>query len=513
MNKPWFGCMSDEADSTSSGTGPVTRRSVLQTAAGAATAGTGLAAASEGTGLASAAPGEGPGGSGHRKYNVGFAAEAGRAATHEAASEVVREFAFDALTVRLPEQAVAGLRKRPDVRYVEVDGTGELLSQDLPWGVDRVDADLAPSQVDGTGVDVAILDSGIDSDHPDLQANLGGGAWVNVVECTGCSVGWGDDVGHGTVVAGIVGAIDNSIDVVGVAPAVTLHAMRVCDTDGCTDSHVAAGLEWVADEGHDVANMSFHTDQASVLEDAIDYAADQDVLMVAAAGNDGPCSDCVNYPARDDLVVGVSATDDTDDLADFSSQGPEVDLAAPGVSVETTALGGGTTSFDGTSAAAPHVTGVAALARMLVPGRQDATDLLLDKAEDLGLSFEKEGRGLVDAEAVADEPWVLTDFASVDSFVATMHGELRLAGFASSVDVYFEWGVSGEGFPKSTDPQTLSTPGSFSETVSGLTCSTTYEYRAVAEASDGDTATGTVRFFSPPECQDDGDDCGQKIIC
>ncbi len=488
--------MSNESNS-------VSRRSVLKTAAGTATAGAGA-------GLATAASrGDPPDGNGHRKYNVGFDAEPGRAAAREAASEVVREFDFDALTARLPEQAVEGLRNRPDVRYVEENDALSADVQTLPDGVDRIDADEVPSAVDGAGIDVAILDTGIDSDHPDLVTRLGLGAWVNE-GCSSCPVGWGDDEGHGTSVAGIVGADDDTSHVVGVAPGVTLHAVQVCDTvDFCGWDEVAAGLEWVADQGYEVANMSLSGSHSGVVSDAVAYAADRDVLMVGSAGNEGPCTDCVNFPANEPEVLGISAWTRDGDIADYSNRGPEIDFTAP-TNVETTERGGDTDQFGGTSAAAPHVAGTAAIARVLTGSRTEAESLLFDKAEDVGLTTDEQGAGMPDAEEVVVEPWVQPDGATPVDPNATLHGDLKQLGIgASSAEVYFEWGLSGNGLPNTTPKQTLSSSGSFSETVGPLACSTTYEFRPVAEASNGETDRGFPSpFFSHP-C----DDCTEDRIC
>jgi subtilisin len=139
-----------------------TRREVLKTA-GTALAGLGLA------GAASAAPNT-------VEVNVGYSAPRGKRAAKADASSIVREFNFDALTLTVAENAIDGLRQRPDVRYVERNGTMHALGQQLTWGVDRVDAEVATANGStGAGADVAIIDTGIDSDHPDLVDNLGTG--------------------------------------------------------------------------------------------------------------------------------------------------------------------------------------------------------------------------------------------------------------------------------------------------------------------------------------------------
>ena len=364
----------------------VSRRNVLK-AAGSAAAVTGAA------GLAGAV--------GTVEVNVGYRSPSGRRAAIEAAADVIREFAFDALTITVAEEAVDGLRNRPDVRYVERNGTMEALAQTLPWGIDRVDADVAHDDGEtGNGADIAIIDTGIDDDHPDLQANVGEGKAY--VDCRGsnCNYPWSDDNDHGTHCAGTADAVDNTEGVVGVSTEATLHAVKVLDSNGSGSfSDVAAGIEYVADQGWDVASMSLGgSSGSSTVKDACQYAYDRGVLLVAAAGNDGPCSDCVGYPAAYQEVIAVSSTDSDDSLSNFSSTGSEVELAAPGGDVYSTVIGGYDT-FSGTSMACPHVSGTAGQLRANGYSQSDTRSRLKDTAEDLGLSSNEQGAGLLDAAA------------------------------------------------------------------------------------------------------------------
>jgi subtilisin len=347
------------------------------------------------------------------EVNVGFRGRSGRKAAEQAADEVVREFAFDAMTMRLPKQAAKALRKNPNVRYVEENGTMDALAQSTPWGVDRVDAEVAHASGDtGAGADVAIIDTGIDSDHPDLQANLGAGK--SFVSCgTGgyfgcafsgnsnsCTESWDDDNDHGTHCAGIAGADDNSEGVVGVSTEATLHAVKVLDCAGSGSfSDIAAGVEYVADQGWDVASMSLGGSSSSqTLKDACQYAADKGVFLVAAAGNSGSCSDCVGYPAAYDTVMAVSSTASDDSLSSFSSTGPEVEIAAPGSSINST-VPGGYTELSGTSMACPHVAGAAG--QLMADGAtaSEVRSTLKSSAEDVGLGSNESGSGLLDTAA------------------------------------------------------------------------------------------------------------------
>ena len=361
---------------------------------------TGATAASAGVmGLASA---DQPG---TVEVNVGYDNPSGADAARAQAAEIVRDFdELDAVTIRVAREAVSGLSNRGDVRYVEENGTMEAVAQSVPYGIDRIDADVAINNgADGTGVDVAVIDTGIDSDQPDLQGILGSGKAF--AECKGgpksCRFAWDDDEGHGTHCAGTVAAIDNNDLVVGVAPDVTLHSVKVLDKRGSgAYSDVAAGIEYTAKQGWDVGSLSLGGGKSSVVEDACEYAASQGTLLVAAAGNSGPCTDCVGYPAAEPEVIAVSAVDSTDSAASFTSQGPEVELAAPGVDVVSTKLGGGTETLSGTSMSCPHVSGAAATVISETGSSASQTrQTLKDNAEDIGLASNVQGAGLVDVAA------------------------------------------------------------------------------------------------------------------
>ncbi|QLD89342.1 S8 family serine peptidase [Natronomonas salina] len=369
----------------------ITRRRALQIAAG--TSASGL--------LVGGASGKGR----PPRRIVGTASSRGSREARRQASNVRRTLRFgdigQAVAGRFSDKAAEQLRRRDDVRYVERDATVEALGQRLPWGVDRVDADVLHEHGEtGSGADVAIIDTGIDADHPDLQANLGAG--VSYVDCQGsdCDRAWSDDNDHGTHCAGVAAAVDDSEGVVGVATQATLHAVKVLDENGSGYlSDVAAGIEHTADQGWDVGNLSLGASSGSrTLRDACRYAADEGVLLVAAAGNSGPCTDCVGYPAVYDTVVAVGSTDADDALSSFSATGPELELAAPGEGVEST-VRGGYASYSGTSMACPHVSGAAA--QLMAGGytNREARQRLHDTAEDVGLDATEQGYGLLDADA------------------------------------------------------------------------------------------------------------------
>ncbi|WP_117591260.1 S8 family peptidase [Haloprofundus halophilus] len=389
-----------------------TRRGVLR-AVGGGTA----------TGLAAGGARRGGGNAGDTAVvNVGIDATAGALGcdvVRRVATRVVRQFAFDALTVELPREAVATLRRRPEVRYVEPDRTmrtyQQSASQTVPEGVSRIGARLAhEAGVTGDGVDVAIVDSGVDSDHPDLRENLGDGrAFVNcrgrprLCRVTGngnaCKTNWDDDDDHGTHCAGVVGALDNDEGVVGVAPEATLHAVKViyCAGVGLV-SDIAAGIEYVADRGWAVGSLSFGSQRpTNLVRDACRYAADEGVLLVAAAGNGRSRPNTVGFPATLPTVLAVSAVDRNGGFAGFSSTGPRIDIAAPGTGVRSTVPGGYRT-YSGTSMACPHVAGAAALLVSTGLSTTEARERLVGTADDLGLGRVEQGAGLLNVAAALD---------------------------------------------------------------------------------------------------------------
>ncbi|MFB6187676.1 MAG: S8 family peptidase [Halobacteriaceae archaeon] len=351
------------------------------------------------------------------EYNIGVESKAAKRKVTKAATEINRVFSWNngraTITGRFPEEALSGLRNRPDVRYIEKNASmkainsGQPSNQTLPWGIDRVDADVlhengetgGDSNGRSSGADIAIIDTGIDSDHPDLEPNLGEGK-AFVEAGSKYAKPWDDDNGHGTHVAGTADAVDNNSGVVGVSTEATIHAVKVLNKYGFGSfADVAAGIEWVADQGYDVANMSLGGGKSYVVEDAVEFAYEAGVLLVGAAGNFGPCEGCVNYPAREPEVMAVSATAEDDTLATFSSTGPSVDLAAPGARIYSTYAGGKYATLSGTSMAAPHVTGAAA---QLVDNGYDnyeSRDILEQSAEDLALGPNEQGYGLLDVAA------------------------------------------------------------------------------------------------------------------
>lgn len=309
------------------------------------------------------------------------------------------------MAVTIPVTALEGVRRNPNVTVVEPDGTVAAVDAELDaaWGVSRISSGIVHAGGNtGAGVNVAIVDTGIDCTHPDLDGNcVGGFDFVNNDNDPS------DDHGHGTHVAGTVAAEDNGAGVVGVAPNVSLYGLKVLNAyGGGYWSDIVAAIEWAADNGIQVTNNSYGSSYhpGSIVEAAFANAAARGVLHIAAAGNSGSCAgteNTVGYPARFASVVAVAATNALDERACFSSTGPAVEIAAPGVSINSTRVGGGYMRLSGTSMASPHVTGVAALViGSGVTSRDEVRARLTETAGDLGPAGRDAhfGFGLVDAD-------------------------------------------------------------------------------------------------------------------
>ncbi|TSC96581.1 MAG: putative subtilisin [Parcubacteria group bacterium Athens1014_26] len=318
---------------------------------------------------------------------------------------------------RLTAKAEKDLVRQPGVLRIDDDVVVEALvrndiiakrapsqpAETLPWGVDRIDAEKVWAVTTGDLVKVAVIDTGIDVFHPDLKDNIKGG-----MSAVAYTASYNDDNGHGTHEAGIIGAIDNTIGVIGVGHQIDLYAVKVLDRRGSGYlSDIIEGLDWAISNGMQVVNMSLGT-ASNILSfrEAVQRVNAAGIVQVAAAGNSGGS---VIYPAAYPEVIAVSATDSSDKIASWSSRGPEVDLSAPGVSIYSTYKGQIYKTLSGTSMAAPHVTGVIAL---MIDRKTCDYDLngictpaevqqkLEATAEDLGVVGKDNlyGAGLIDAE-------------------------------------------------------------------------------------------------------------------
>jgi subtilisin len=308
---------------------------------------------------------------------------------HDAQVDHIYRAALKGYSARMSATAVARIQQDSRVLYVQRDGVVQATAQTTPTGINRSNADASPTaSIDGVDnrvdVDVAVIDTGVDLDHADLNVYTAG--------AQNCSTGRSadDGNGHGTHVAGTIGAIDDTNGVVGMAPGARIWPVRVLNNRGSGSwSDVICGIDYVTANADkiEVANMSLGGGGADdgncgnssndAMHRAICNSVAAGVTYVVAAGNDS--ADAKNFtPAAYDEVITVSAladfnglpgggapstcrSDVDDTFADFSNYGADVDLIAPGVCINSTWKGGGYNTISGTSMASPHVAGGAAL--------------------------------------------------------------------------------------------------------------------------------------------------------
>ncbi len=290
----------------------------------------------------------------------------GKAGITEENLEQAYSSTITGFSARLDENTLENLKKNPNVNFIEPDrimalarpgtgGGGTSPSQETPWGITRVGG-----SVNYTGSGKAyVLDSGVDLNHPDLKvASYGFNAFTSGKD--GRSMDDGN--GHGTHVAGTIGAINNSIGVVGVAAGVTIVPVKVLGATGSGSySGVIAGVDYVGANGNagDVANMSLGGPISEALDAAI-LAASSKVKFALAAGNESQNANNTS-PARvnGSNIYTISASDINDNFASFSNfANPPVDFAEPGVSIKSTWKDGGYNTISGTSMASPHAAGL-----------------------------------------------------------------------------------------------------------------------------------------------------------
>ncbi len=323
-----------------------------------------------------------------------------------------------AVAASLPPKAIENLRKNPNIKSIVTDieihtmeyGT----SYFSDWGIKQIGADKVHNNgIKGETINVAILDTGADLDHPDLVSNI-----VYSYDFSGFNdPDASDRNGHGTHVAGTVGALLNSNGVVGVAPDVNLYILKVfTDSGRGSYSDVIEALEWCylthgdSNSNNDIQIVSMslgseYADGDPDFEDLVDTLYDVGILLVGAAGNSGSANDNVIYPARYENVIAVAATDINNYKASFSSTGPAVEISAPGVLIRSTYKNDRYATMSGTSMATPHLAGTAALVMAANPGisNVEVRQILRDTADDRGepgrdTSY---GFGLVDAYEAA----------------------------------------------------------------------------------------------------------------
>ncbi|WP_226036356.1 S8 family serine peptidase [Aquibacillus saliphilus] len=326
---------------------------------------------------------------------VGYSNEQGKEEIINNSIEVIHEFKhINAVTVTMPKSVLANLSGNKNITYIEENISVKLSEEDvvsekdlgreidseLYWNIEAIGSTFAWEEgYTGEGVKVAVIDTGI-SPHEDLT--IAGG--FSTVDYT---TEWLDDNGHGTHIAGIIGSLKNNTGVVGVAPNVSLYAVKGLDDQGegnMTD--LIEAIDWSIQNEMDIINFSFGTKNESDAYRAItEEAYNNNILMVGSGGNDG--SDVpVTFPAAYQDVIAVSAVNEELQITEFSSAGVEIEFAAPGVNVLSTSLNNSYVYRDGTSQSAPHVTGMLALLKQKFPDmtNRELREELKNYVEDLG---------------------------------------------------------------------------------------------------------------------------------
>lgn len=307
----------------------------------------------------------------------------------------------DGAVADITPQNLTKLQKDPNVAYVEEDNVVKATAIQMNWGISDIKAPVSwQSGLTGKGIKIAVIDTGIAA-HSDLS--IAGG--TNVISGSSTAA-YADDNGHGTHVAGIIGGKGLNGGVKGVAPDASIYAVKALDAKGSGyTSDIIAGIDWAIENKIDIISMSFGCDQADIsLQNAVDTAYKNGILVVAAAGNDGNAYGTgtnVQYPAKYSSVIAVGAVDSTNKRAAFSSTGNEVEVSAPGVNIVSTYLNGLYAQMSGTSMAAPFVAGDLALLKQKYPSYTNVQlrQLLDNNVIDLGATGKDPlyGFGLVQA--------------------------------------------------------------------------------------------------------------------
>lgn len=321
------------------------------------------------------------------------------------------------------------------------DGSGVEV---LPWNVEMVAGDPRTRTYRGAGVKVAVIDSGIDN-HDDLDT----AGWVDFSD-TVYGFKPTDNSGHGSAAAGVIYARVSGFGMIGIASDADVYSVKVLDKDNkAMVSSVIQAIEWCIQNDMDIINMSFGMDESSAaLKYAIDRAEEAGILMIAAAGNTGGA---LQYPAAYENVVAVGAVDESAQPADFSARGSALDLTAPGVDVQSTGFMGSYTITSGTSAAAAHVTGVAAVLKGLDPTKsnESITNLMKASAYKPGFSGRNDqyGYGIVSLENAlamyaAQEPGMNISLGAADLPASVRTYEIQGDYSAENEFVTGSWPVS-----------------------------------------------------------------------
>jgi hypothetical protein len=341
-----------------------------------------------------------------------------------------------AVSVTVPRFAISYLNENSKVAWVESDPVVKTSGQLVDWGHKVTGTKKAQDLgLTGAGVRIAIIDTGVSKQHPDLTI-AGGKSFVEG------SASYHDNNGHGTHVAGIIAAQNNGIGSVGVAPGAEIYAIKSLDEEGDgNQADVIAGIEWAIENNIDIINLSITSPFATNgLRSIIEKANDKGILVIAASGNDetgnGQIGNDIMYPARYPTVIGVGAINKEKVKPSFSYMGPSLEYAAPGERVYSTYVGGNGTDngyayMSGTSMATPYVAGVLALYKEAFPSLsiQTLKKITSRSALDLGT----QGRDPVYGYGLIQSPsmlfWDLKDNVWYSSYIKNMIEKDLVSGY------------------------------------------------------------------------------------
>ncbi|CAI8816255.1 subtilisin [Bacillus pseudomycoides] len=315
----------------------------------------------------------------------------------------IEETYFDTIAnVRIPQNKVNELIQHPEIKSIETNQNIKALEQKNDWGIDFLNIPSIKKQnnnLTGKNISIAILDTGVDMKHEDLNLRRS----VTFIKGTN---GYSDESGHGTHIAGIIGAKDNKLGVLGVAPAAQMYSLKVLDSEeNGKYSNIIQAIEWCIQNNIRIINMSFGGYQKSdALEIAINKAHEKNIILVSSAGNTGFFDeDTITYPAKYNNVISVGAINSQKERWFASSLGKKLDIMAPGEKILSTSPEQKYEIKSGTSMAAAYVTGCIALLLEKNPTitNTELETILKKTANPMGIPFEY-GNGILNLEKAID---------------------------------------------------------------------------------------------------------------
>ncbi|WP_108668921.1 S8 family peptidase [Peribacillus acanthi] len=356
---------------------------------------------------------------------------------------------ISAVTADVPILYWENLKNENSIIEIKEDQLVQIEGQTVGWGHTAINVkSMVPANLTGKGVKIAIIDSGVDYNHPDLK--IAGGICVldTVLTPSACDNSYMDENGHGTHVAGIIAAQNNEIGIVGVAPNASIYGIKALDKKGIgSGSTIMAGIDWAIKNEMDIINLSLTTpNQDRAMKTMIDKAYQKGLLVIAAVGNEEHTTgkeENVLYPAKFESVIGVSAIDSNKQILTSSSVGKEVELTAPGsgiistvpLNVDDSGPVDGYARMTGTSMASPFVTAMAALYSEKYPEFTNIQirQLLQNNAQDLGSPGRdvKYGFGLVQPDTKVKEELITNAAATLSP-----NGKIQLTITALPEDAF-----------------------------------------------------------------------------